>query len=253
MRQANAPIPCANRTGLDERPGSDRYGLLRVEQLSREGSNADVRASNSRTSAPGGSGPIPWSISVQSGYYRMSRPTARDGGSNEGYAGQEFPGSGRRGARLLHRQSRHRRRHPRARGGGHPQLGRGHRPGGRPLERAGRRRRSVGNRAPLADDVPRRILPGGQGVRLRDQRDRHRAVGYQGQGRRHAGIPAARRPGARQGGVLPALAGGDHAGAGRQRQAPGRRRLALRALGPAGDLRECWRRPAARCSIRTSR
>ena len=39
----------------------------------------------------------------------------RTGGIDEGYAGQEFPGSGRRGTRLLHRQSRHRRRHPRAR------------------------------------------------------------------------------------------------------------------------------------------
>ena len=42
-----------------------------------------------------------------------------------------------------------------------------------------------------------------------------------GKGSRAAGVPAARRPGARQGSVLPPLAGGHHAGAGGQRQAAG--------------------------------
>ena len=49
------------------------------------------------------------------------------------------------------------------------------------------------DRAPLAADVPRRLLPGQAGHRQRDLGHRHRAVGHPGQGARRAGLQAARR------------------------------------------------------------
>ena len=82
-------------------------------------------------------------------------------------------------------------RHLRARGVRDSILGLRHREGDRaPVGDRGRRG-PLQHRAPVAANVPGRLLPGGQGLLLRYQRHRHRALGHQGQGGRDAGVQAA--------------------------------------------------------------
>ena len=56
-----------------------------------------------------------------------------------------------------------------------------------------RRQGPAAGRAPLAGDLPPRLLPRRPGAHQRPQRHRHGAVGHQGQGARRAGLRAARR------------------------------------------------------------
>ena len=72
------------------------------------------------------------------------------------------------------------------------------RTGGRELPQRPRhplpdRPRRAPDRGHLAVPLPRRLLAARPGDDERDRRGRHRAVGHQGQGRRHAAVPAARR------------------------------------------------------------
>ena len=66
------------------------------------------------------------------------------------------------------------------------------------------RQEPVPDRAALAGDVPRRLLPGRQHHHLRHRRHRHRPLGHQGQGAQRPDLRAVRRPGARQDRLLPA-------------------------------------------------
>ena len=139
----------------------------------------------------------------------------------------------RRRPQVLHRQGGNRRRHSRPRRGRHRPLGRRHRssraaPGGNR-----RRRGSLRHGAPVATHVPGRLLPRRQGVRLRHQRHRHRALGHQGQGIGNARVPTTRRPGARQGRVLSARPGSNAGRIARQLRGGGGGGLEVPALASA--------------------
>ena len=106
--------------------------------------------------------------------------------------------------------------------------------------------------APLAAHVPRRVLPRRQGLLLRHQRHRHRAVGHQGQGVGHARLQAPGRPGARQGGVLSARPRPRLGGAARQLPRGGGRGMAVPALAPAHAGGRHRRRPGSGPGVRRS-
>ena len=98
------------------------------------------------------------------------------------------------GPQLRHAEDRDRPgpHRPRRRHAQRPRAGGGELPD-RPRHPLPDRPRRAPDRGHLAVPLPRRLLAARAGDDERDRRGRHRAVGHQGQGRRPAAVPAARR------------------------------------------------------------
>ncbi len=122
-----------------------------------------------------------------------------------------------RPAALAVPQGPHRRRHRRPGRADRRGPGRDRRRRGQGDRAVPRRQGPAAGRAPLAGDLPPRLLPRRPGPDQRPERHRHGPLGHQGQGARRAGLRAARRPDAHEG---PRLRPRPHAGRDQARASP---------------------------------
>ena len=89
----------------------------------------------------------------------------------------------------------------------------------------------------MAAHVPWQLLPGRPCLRMRHQRHRHRALGYQGKIRRHARLQTPRRTRPRQSRLLPTHPRRNHRRSRAELPRPRGRGLEIRPLGTTRNLR----------------